>query len=126
MLTPQLKNKKVLLVEDDKSNVILITAILQPTGIELVVAENGVIALSILKQYTDIDLILMDIQMPVMNGIETTMKIRETNEKIPIIAQTAFANSDDKAKCQQAGFTCFLAKPIDIRLLYDILWQFLG
>ena len=126
MLIPQLKNKKILLAEDDKSTIILITAILQPTNVQIIVAEDGIEVLSILKNSTDIDLILMDIQMPKMNGIEATIKIRETNTTIPIIAQTAFATSEDKAKCQQAGFTCFLAKPIDVRLLYDVLWQFLS
>jgi CheY-like chemotaxis protein len=122
MLVPQLHKKKILLAEDDNGSILLIEAVLQPTGVTISVVKNGLEAIEKLKQDPEICLILMDIQMPEMDGIEATLKIREFNSTIPIIAQTAFATADDKSKCQKAGFTAFIAKPIDVRLLYDTLW----
>ena len=126
MLIPQLHNKVILLAEDDRSSILLINTILQPTGVEVITVMNGLEAVATLERDPKINLVLMDVQMPEMDGIEATIKIREKNKTIPIIAQTAFATTEDKARCQRVGFTAFIAKPIDIRLLYDTLWVYLN
>ncbi len=126
MLAPQLKSKTILLAEDDHGSAMLVEAILKATGVTIIVVKNGREAVNEVKQNPNISLVLMDIQMPEMDGIEATKSIRLFNQDIPVIAQTAFATADDKAKCQKAGFTAFLAKPIDVRLLYDTLWLHLS
>ena len=106
---------KILLVEDYKHSQIIVTRLLKKNNYDnIVVVENGAEALEAVKQQK-YDLILMDMQMPVMNGFEATKKIRELPEykDTPIIALTAFAMKGDKEKCLDAGATDYLPKPID-------------
>ncbi len=106
---------KILLVEDYKHSQIIVTRLLKKNGFEsIVVVENGQEALdAVMEQHYD--LILMDMQMPVMNGFEATRKIRELVDykDIPIIALTAFAMKGDREKCLDAGATDYIPKPID-------------
>jgi len=81
---------------------------------ELLWAKNGQEALDIVKNRNDIDLVLMDIQMPIMDGYETTRKIKEFNKDINIIAQTAYALPKDNIKCFEAGCDDYIAKPISL------------
>ncbi|MGE5423103.1 MAG: PAS domain S-box protein [Ignavibacteriales bacterium] len=113
---------RVLLVEDQVTNQILITRLLNNRGHEVVVANNGLEALGIWRG-GQFDLILMDIMMPVMDGMEATRKIRmqETNEHIPIIALTAYANPGDREKFLAAGMDEYLPKPIQIHELLRIM-----
>ena len=118
--TPQaIKEKKdtvkILLVEDYKHSQIIVTRLLKKNNFEsIVVVENGQEALDAVKEQ-QYDLILMDMQMPVMNGFEATRKIRELNayRDTPIIALTAFAMKGDREKCLDAGATDYIPKPID-------------
>ncbi len=106
---------KILLVEDYKHSQIIVTRLLKKNDFEsIVVVENGQEALDAVKQQ-HYDLILMDMQMPVMNGFEATRKIRELKEykDIPIVALTAFAMKGDREKCLDAGATDYIPKPID-------------
>lgn len=106
---------KILLVEDYKHSQIIVTRLLKKNNFEsIVVVENGAEAVDAVKQQM-YDLILMDMQMPVMNGFEATQKIRELNDykSIPIIALTAFAMKGDREKCLDAGATDYIPKPID-------------
>ncbi|MCW8804297.1 MAG: response regulator, partial [Ignavibacteriaceae bacterium] len=106
---------KILLVEDYKHSQIIVTRLLKKNDFEsIVVVENGQEALDAVKQQ-HYDLILMDMQMPVMNGFEATRKIRELNEykDTPIVALTAFAMKGDREKCLDAGATDYIPKPID-------------
>ena len=106
---------KILLVEDYKHSQIIVTRLLKKNNFEsIVVVENGQEALETVKQQM-YDLILMDMQMPVMNGFEATRKIRELIEykDTPIIALTAFAMKGDREKCLDAGATDYIPKPID-------------
>jgi CheY-like chemotaxis protein len=106
---------KILLVEDYKHSQIIVTRLLKKNDFEsIVVVENGQEALDAVKQQ-HYDLILMDMQMPVMNGFEATRKIRELAEykDIPIVALTAFAMKGDREKCLDAGATDYIPKPID-------------
>ncbi len=106
---------KILLVEDYKHSQIIVTRLLKKNGFEhIVVVENGVEALDKVKEQK-FDLILMDMQMPIMNGFEATEKIRQLTEykDTPIIALTAFAMKGDREKCLDAGATDYIPKPID-------------
>ncbi|MBK7979072.1 MAG: response regulator [Ignavibacteriae bacterium] len=106
---------KILMAEDYKHSQIIVTRLLKKSGFEnVVVVENGEDALSICKN-ENVDLILMDMQMPVMNGFEATQKIRELDgyQDTPIIALTAFAMKGDREKCLEAGATDYIPKPID-------------
>ncbi len=106
---------KILLVEDYKHSQIIVTRLLKKNDFDsVVVVENGQEALDAVKQQ-HYDLILMDMQMPVMNGFEATRKIRELQEykDTPIVALTAFAMKGDREKCLDAGTTDYIPKPID-------------
>ncbi len=106
---------KILLAEDYKHSQIIVTRLLKKNGFEnIIVVENGEEAFEMAKK-DNFDLILMDMQMPVMNGFESTEKIRQLSnyKNIPIIALTAFAMKGDREKCLEAGATDYIPKPID-------------
>jgi CheY-like chemotaxis protein len=118
-LDMELKNIKVLVVEDIALNQLLMKTLLDDFGFEQDIAANGKIAIEKLKTKS-YDIILMDLQMPEMNGFETTEYIRQTlNSKIPIIALTADVTTVDLAKCKAVGMNDYIAKPVDERLLYS-------
>ncbi|MBN1182922.1 MAG: PAS domain S-box protein [Bacteroidales bacterium] len=102
----------ILIVEDDNISQQYLAEVVSDTGVKLLMASNGFDAIEIVKN-NKVNLILMDIQLPDMDGYETTRKIKEIEEKIPILAQTAFAMDEDRTKCFNAGCTDFIAKPID-------------
>ena len=106
------KGLKILIAEDDDTSLDLIKTILEFEGNNILHARNGKDAVNIHSQNPDIDLILMDLKMPVMDGIEATAKIRETDKKVHIIAQTAFAFPNDKEKAIASGCNDYIAKPI--------------
>ena len=119
-----LENKKILIVDDDMRNVFSLTSILEEKDIITEMAENGKIAVDKLKEHTDIDLILMDIMMPEMDGYEATREIRKLDSdraEVPIIALTAKAMKGDRAKCIAAGANDYLAKPVDAEKLFSML-----
>ncbi|MCF8262013.1 MAG: response regulator [Melioribacteraceae bacterium] len=106
---------KILLAEDYKHSQIIVTRLLKKNDFQdIVIVENGEDALKMAEK-DQFDLILMDMQMPVMNGFEATEKIRQINayKETPIIALTAFAMKGDREKCLQAGATDYIPKPID-------------
>jgi len=115
----KIKNIKVLVVEDMVLNQLLMKTLLDDFGFERDIADNGRIAIEKLQQ-TWYDIVLMDLQMPEMNGFETTEYIRNImNSKIPIIALTADVTTVDLAKCKAVGMNDYIAKPIDEKLLYN-------
>jgi len=117
-LDTDITNIKVLVVEDIPLNQLLMKTILDEFGFERDIAENGKIAVEKLK-VKDYDIVLMDLQMPEMNGFEATEYIRnEMNSDIPIIALTADVTTVDLAKCKEVGMNDYIAKPVDERLLY--------
>lgn len=118
-----LNGKHVLLVDDDMRNVFALTTTLESVGIHVHFAENGKEALEILKEKTFIDLVLMDIMMPEMDGYEAMRRIREQPiyEKLPIIALTAKAMKDDREKCLNAGASDYISKPVNIEQLLSLL-----
>ncbi len=111
------------MVEDITLNQLLMNTILDDFGFECDIADNGKIAVEKL-QTNDYDIILMDLQMPEMNGFEATEYIRnKMNSKIPIIALTADVTTVDLAKCRSVGMNDYIAKPVDERLLYSKIVQ---
>jgi len=114
-----IKNIKVLVVEDIALNQLLMKTLLDDFGFERDIASNGKIAIEKLKQKS-YDIILMDLQMPEMNGFEATEYIRnKMNSKIPIIALTADVTTVDLAKCKAVGMNDYIAKPVDEKLLFN-------
>ena len=103
---------KIIIAEDDEYSFFLLKTILSEYGITQIHARNGEEAIMAVKNNPDIALILMDIKMPVLNGLEATQKIRQFNKTVPIIAQTAYAFSSDKKNAIEAGCNDYISKPI--------------
>jgi len=118
-----LKNKKVLVVDDDIRNIYSLTNVLEEEGVQSFTAENGKIALKILKENPSIDIVLMDVMMPEMDGYEATREIRNIDKfnKLPIIALTAKAMKGDREKCLEAGMSDYIAKPVNIEQLLSLM-----
>ncbi|MEI6126288.1 MAG: response regulator, partial [Pseudomonadota bacterium] len=120
--------KKILIVDDDMRNVYALSSVIEEKGMDVVIAKNGRECLAQLNDHKDVDLILMDIMMPEMDGYETTRAIRakEGVKKLPIIALTAKAMRGDRDKCVAAGASDYLAKPVDIEKLLSMLrvWMY--
>ncbi len=116
------ENRRILIVEDDARNVFALTSILEPKGAKVEIARNGREALEHLRQHPGVDLVLMDIMMPVMDGLEATREIRKQPQfaKLPIIALTAKAMIDDREKCLEAGANDYIAKPLDVDKLLSL------
>ena len=115
--------KKILLVDDDMLNIFALSKILRERGMEIIRAENGNIALEMLNTHPEIDLVLMDIMMPEIDGYETMRQIRsqEKFKSLPVIALTAKAMRDDKQKCIDAGANDYITKPIDVERLLSLM-----
>jgi PAS domain S-box-containing protein len=121
----RLRPSRVLLVDDGESNRQLITVLLGRAGVEILEAVNGAEALERIDE-NSFDLVLLDMQMPVMDGYEAARRMRELGHSLPIVAMTANAMQGDEEKCQAAGCSHFLMKPIDIDQLFELLATLLG
>ncbi|MBW3509536.1 response regulator [Janthinobacterium sp. NKUCC06_STL] len=117
------EGRKILLVDDDVRNIFALTNALEQRGVVVEIGRNGFEAISKLNSVDDIDLVLMDVMMPGMDGLEATRLIRADGRynKLPIIAITAKAMKNDQEECLQAGASDYLAKPIDLDRLYSLL-----
>lgn len=113
--------KSLLVVEDVDSNFELLKILLEPTGAQVLRASNGLAAIEMSQNNPQISLVLMDIQLPGLNGYEATTKIKAIRPDLPIIAQTAFAMSEEKNACFAAGCDAYLAKPIRSELLLPVI-----
>jgi CheY-like chemotaxis protein len=116
VFTPEEKfsftGKVILLAEDEMANYLYVNDIIEDVGAKLIHAKNGLEAIELFRSNADIDLILMDIKMPEMDGVAATRAIKELKKDIPIIALTAYALSGDKEKCLAAGCNDYLSKPV--------------
>ena len=110
-----------LLVEDDITSRFFLEEILHPTGVKIISCDNGIKAVEICREEKDIDLVLMDIQLPGMDGYATTREIKKLKPDLKIIAQTANAFSEDQSKCMEAGCCAYLSKPIEPSKLFNTL-----
>jgi CheY-like chemotaxis protein/nitrogen-specific signal transduction histidine kinase len=119
------KDKVILIVEDDEVNFRFLEAILHDSEAQILHAVNGFQAVELCRSISKIDLILMDIKMPEMDGFEATRQIRQFNKKIPVIAQTAFFNEIDPEKYLSVGCNDCVTKPIDIREFLEKINDFL-
>lgn len=120
----EIKNLKILVTEDDNISRMLILKVLEKFGNEILIARTGVEAVEICKKNSDLDLILMDIQMPEMNGYEATKEIRKFNPTVIILAQTAYALEGDKAKTIAVGCNGYISKPIKKEELSNLLQHY--
>ncbi|MCC5655658.1 HAMP domain-containing protein [Nostoc sp. XA010] len=118
-----LAGKKALIVDDDMRNIFALTSMLERYQIQVLYAENGSEGISLLESTPDIDVVLMDVMMPEMDGYETTRLIRQNElfKSLPIIALTAKAMQGDREKCIEAGASDYITKPVDTEQLLSLL-----
>jgi CheY-like chemotaxis protein len=117
--------KTILIAEDEPANFLFIEKIVSSTRVKLIRAESGIEAISIIRENPQIDLVLMDIYMPGMDGFEATKQIREIRPELPIVAQTFYENQIEKEKVLNAQFDDFISKPININKLLAIMEKYL-
>jgi CheY-like chemotaxis protein len=119
---------KVLIVDDDIRNIYSLTSVLETYGIDVVHAERGREGIELLEQENDIDVALIDIMMPEMDGYETMREIRRRPKfaDLPLISVTAKAMKGDRQKCLEAGASDYIAKPVDLDLLLALLRVWVG
>jgi len=122
----KIKNLNLLIVEDDEVSSQFLETILQDSVREITFAKNGIEAIKLCKNETHIDLVLMDVKMPVMDGYSATREIRKFNKDLIIIAQTAYALIGDNEEAIEAGCNDYISKPIDKQLLIEMINKHLG
>ncbi len=115
----------ILIAEDDEFSFQFFNVILGERGLKVIRAKNGAEALQLFREHKEIRLILMDIQLPEIDGYEVTRRIREEDPDIPIIAQTAFIHNEEEIICFEAGCSAYISKPIDLKKLLGIISGFL-
>ncbi len=117
-----LDGRCILLAEDDVRNIFALSSVFEPQGVRLEIARNGREAIDKVAGLSDIDLVLMDVMMPEMDGLAAMRLIRQQPGKadLPIIALTAKAMADDRQQCLDAGANDYLAKPIDVERLLSL------
>lgn len=113
--------KRVLIVEDDEMSFVYLKEVLKSTQIDILRAKNGNQAIELFEANPDIDLVLMDIKLPEMDGYEATRRIKQIRPMIPVIAQTAYAMADDQQKILQVGCDDYISKPINRRKLLQTI-----
>ncbi len=118
--------KKILVVEDELFNYYFLEEIISVTGARVIRAVNGKEALEKIRNRKDIDLVLMDIRLPEMDGYEVTRQIRELDPDIPVIAQTAGAMPGEREKCLEAGCNEYISKPLDVEVLMSLIDRYVG
>lgn len=119
------KSKTILVVEDVDTNKIFFDAALRRTSARILWAKDGQEAIDLFKA-NEIDLILMDLQLPIMDGYTATKEIKKIDSKVPIVAQTAHVMSGEREKCLEAGCDDYLAKPIRLQILIETLAKYLN
>ncbi|MCL5801392.1 MAG: response regulator, partial [Gammaproteobacteria bacterium] len=120
---PMLAGKKVLIVDDDVRNIFSLAAVLERHKMEVLSAENGKNAIDLLKRTPDVEIVLMDVMMPEMDGYETMRAIRKLFrfKNLPIISLTAKAMKGDREKCIEAGASDYITKPVNTEQLLSLL-----
>lgn len=124
--TPDWSAKTILVVEDEEVNRYFFKTALGMTNANVLFAENGWEGVAMTEKYKEIDCVLMDIRLPGIDGYEATRHIKKTRSNLPIIAQTAYALSNDRLKAFDSGCDEFISKPIKIGNLFDVLSKYIG
>jgi CheY-like chemotaxis protein len=119
------KKPVVLVAEDEEVNIIYIRYVYSKLNIELIIASSGIEAVEYCRQNSAVSLILMDIRMPEMNGVEATMEIRKFNKEVPIYALTAYGHSGEESRVLEAGCTGYLTKPISRETLVALVNKYI-
>lgn len=119
------ENPLILIVEDVESNYLYLQAVLSKITDNIIWVENGVDAVKYAKSNPNIDIVLMDLQMPIMDGYEATKEIKRHYPNMIVIAQTAFAMADDRERALAAGCNDYLAKPIRSKELLENVSKYL-
>ena len=120
-MTVQLNNKKILIVEDVVSSIMYYKSAFKHTGAELLIATNGKQAVDVVNKIPDIDIILMDIVMPEMDGLVATKKIKEISPNTAVIIQTAYVQKHTEYQCYKAGCDAFLEKPVSLTKMLNLV-----
>ncbi|HTU43545.1 MAG TPA: HAMP domain-containing protein [Bryobacteraceae bacterium] len=120
---PRLAGRKVLVIDDDVRNIFALTSVLEQRGMKVLHAENGRAGIEMLRSNQDVDIVLVDVMMPEMDGYETSRAIRQIPEfrTLPIVALTAKAMKGDREKCLKAGASDYVAKPVDLDHLFSVM-----
>jgi len=121
---PKVKGLKILIAEDDETSRQFLSILIKDFGNEILEVQTGNEAIELCRQHKDIDLILMDIQMPGLDGYEATRRIREFNNDVIIIAQTAYGLSGDSEKALEAGCNDYIAKPLNKAGLLSLIHRY--
>jgi CheY-like chemotaxis protein len=119
------KGKVILVVEDDEISLEFLKELFEPYNVKMFSACDGVEAIHMCKTESSINLVLMDVQLPVLNGKDAMKEIRKINPALPIIAQTAFAMSGDRERYLREGFDDYISKPINVQELLSIIHHYL-
>jgi signal transduction histidine kinase/CheY-like chemotaxis protein len=119
------EKETLLIAEDDNINFLLFQKMMQHKNFKIIRAVNGQEAVDICLNNPNIDLVLMDIKMPIMNGFEALEQIRPMRPSLPIIAQTAYSSSEDKIKIEEAGFNGYITKPLNRENLFELINKYL-
>jgi two-component system cell cycle response regulator DivK len=124
---PASSAKRILVVEDNELNMKLLNDVLEAHGYDVLSTGEGAVAVAWARQYRP-DLILMDLQLPDMSGLEVARQLKAGNDtaSIPIVAVTAFAMAGDEKKALEHGCDAYVAKPIDLRNFLDLVGRFIG
>lgn len=119
--------RKILIIDDDRRNTFALSAVLKSRGFQTLVAANMDAAVSLLRQDGSVDLILLDMMMPGMDGYQGTILLKsdEAFSKIPLIAVTAQAMPGDREKCLEAGADGYISKPVDLDLLSALIQKYM-
>ena len=121
----KMKSVKILVAEDEESNYLFLEALLSNYGYSILRARNGQEAIDLFKKNQDVRIVLMDIKMPVMDGLAATRKIHEINPLVPVIAQTAYAFPEDREKAIEAGCNEYISKPFSREKLNSVLQKYI-
>ena len=120
------KGKTILIAEDELVNYMFLEVLFEETGATLIHAADGRMAIDAVKANPNINIVLMDIKMPNINGLEATKQVKAMRPQLPVIAQTAYAMQDDEYKALQAGCNAYISKPIDANKLISLMKKYLS
>lgn len=119
------KNKKILIVEDDRVSFEYLREVLSDIGAEIILATNGQEVVEMCKSDPEIALVFMDIKIPIMTGIEATQQLKEIRPELPVIAQTAYALDNEREIISKENFVAYMAKPLQREEILSLTHKFL-